>query len=97
MRIVVAIGGNALLRRGEIPDSKTQVTRLAEAAPALVRLAAEHQVVIVHGNGPQVGLLAMENGDDRSLSTRYLLSSPLKSNNWGCWTVGPGMIKSPSH
>ena len=73
MRIVLAIGGNALLRRGEIPDAKTQVTRLAEAAPALVRLAAEHQVVIVHGNGPQVGLLAMENGDDRSLSTPYPL------------------------
>jgi len=73
MRIVVAIGGNALLHRGEAPDAMTQVTRLGEAAPALASLAAEHEVVIVHGNGPQVGLLAMENGDDRSLSSPYPL------------------------
>lgn len=73
MRIVLAIGGNALLHRGEIPDAKTQVDRLALAAPALAALAAEHEVVIVHGNGPQVGLLAMETGDDSSLTSPYPL------------------------
>ncbi|MHA7268783.1 amino acid kinase family protein [Arthrobacter sp. HLT1-20] len=73
MRLVVAIGGNALLRRGEVPDAKTQVARLALAAPALAALAAEHEVVIVHGNGPQVGLLAMETGDDSSLTSPYPL------------------------
>ncbi|POH57801.1 carbamate kinase [Arthrobacter glacialis] len=73
MRLVVAIGGNALLHLGEIPDAKTQVARLALAAPALVALAAEHEVVIVHGNGPQVGLLAMQTGDDSSLTSPYPL------------------------
>jgi carbamate kinase len=73
MRLVLAIGGNALLHRGEKPDAKTQVARLALAAPALAALAAEHEVVIVHGNGPQVGLLAMETGDDSSLTSPYPL------------------------
>ncbi|WP_425860859.1 carbamate kinase [Arthrobacter sp. TWP1-1] len=73
MRLVLAIGGNALLHRGEIPDAKTQVARLALVAPALAALAAEHEVVIVHGNGPQVGLLAMETGNDSSLTSPYPL------------------------
>ncbi|AMM22755.1 hypothetical protein AX769_21340 (plasmid) [Frondihabitans sp. PAMC 28766] len=74
MRIVVALGGNALLPRGAHPDAATQVTRLAEAGPALARLATEHQVVIVHGNGPQVGLLALESQNDPALSRPYPLS-----------------------
>lgn len=51
-----------------------QVNRLVEAAPALARLASEHHVVFVHGNGPQVGLLATESSNDRGLSTPYPLS-----------------------
>ncbi|KQV05041.1 amino acid kinase family protein [Leifsonia sp. Root112D2] len=73
-RIVVALGGNALLRRGEKPDAVTQAEHLGDAWPALAKLAAEHEVVIVHGNGPQVGLLAMENGEDTTLSAPYPLS-----------------------
>ncbi|WP_239451789.1 hypothetical protein [Frondihabitans sp. PAMC 28766] len=60
MRIVVALGGNALLPRGGHPDALPQVARLDAAAPALARLAQGHDMVIVHGNGPQVGLLAVE-------------------------------------
>lgn len=74
MRIVVALGGNALLRRGELADATTQTAHLAEAAPALAAVAAEHEVVIVHGNGPQVGLLANENEADASLTSPYPLS-----------------------
>jgi carbamate kinase len=74
MRIVVALGGNALLRRGERPDSAIQLRHLDEVAPALAALAAKHEVVIVHGNGPQVGLLAGESADNSSLSAPYPLS-----------------------
>ncbi len=58
--IVVALGGNALLRRGERPELDLQRRRIAEAAPALAALAAEHHLVVTHGNGPQVGLLALQ-------------------------------------
>jgi carbamate kinase len=74
MRIVIALGGNALLRRGERPDADVQLAHLAAAASALAMIAAEHEVVIVHGNGPQVGLLAMESVSDTTLSGPYPLS-----------------------
>jgi carbamate kinase len=74
MRIVIALGGNALLRRGERPDADVQLAHLAAVAPALARIAAEHEVAIVHGNGPQVGLLALESVSDTTLSRPYPLS-----------------------
>lgn len=60
MRLVVALGGNALLRRGEPAEAKTQRAHIREAASALAAVAAEHELVLTHGNGPQVGLLALE-------------------------------------
>lgn len=60
MRIVAALGGNALLRRGEPAEAEIQRTHVLEAASALAALASEHEIVITHGNGPQVGLLALE-------------------------------------
>jgi carbamate kinase len=74
LRIVVALGGNALLRRGERPDAAIQIEHVAQAAPALAKAAADHDVVLVHGNGPQVGMLALESGADASLSRPYALS-----------------------
>jgi carbamate kinase len=74
MRIVMALGGNALLRRGEHPDAAVQLAHLAAAAPALAQIAADHELVLVHGNGPQVGLLALESLADPSLSRSYPLS-----------------------
>ncbi|MEA9984869.1 MULTISPECIES: carbamate kinase [Subtercola] len=73
MRLVVALGGNALLRRGEPPEALTQTRRLAAAAPAFVRLAAQHELLLIHGNGPQVGLLAAENVTDEAIATPYPL------------------------
>lgn len=73
MRIVVAIGGNALLLRGEAPDAATQRTHLAAAARSLAALCAGNQVVVVHGNGPQVGMLALESEADPALSRPYPL------------------------
>jgi carbamate kinase len=64
MRLVVALGGNALLRRGEPPTVDSQRRNAATAAEALVPLAAEHDLVVTHGNGPQVGLLAAQATND---------------------------------
>ena len=60
MRILVALGGNALLRRGEAMTAENQRKNVRQAAEALAPLAGEHQLVITHGNGPQVGLLALQ-------------------------------------
>jgi carbamate kinase len=59
-RVVVALGGNALLRRGESAEAETQRRNVLQAASALAASAARHELVITHGNGPQVGLLALE-------------------------------------
>lgn len=60
-RVVVALGGNALLRRGEPVSAATQRNNIRDAAKALAQLMVEgHQLVITHGNGPQVGLLALQ-------------------------------------
>ena len=60
MRIVVALGGNALLRRGQPMTAKNQRENIRIAAQALAPIAADNQLVISHGNGPQVGLLALQ-------------------------------------
>jgi carbamate kinase len=60
MRIVVALGGNALLRRGQPMTAENQRENVRTAATALAPIAAEHELVISHGNGPQVGLLALQ-------------------------------------
>jgi len=60
MLIVVALGGNALLQRGEPLEADLQHKNIKVTARALANLAREHQLVICHGNGPQVGLLALQ-------------------------------------
>ncbi len=60
MRIVVALGGNALLKRGEPMTHDVQRANIRVAAQALAPVAKEHQLVLAHGNGPQVGLLALQ-------------------------------------
>jgi carbamate kinase len=60
MRIVVALGGNALLRRGQRLTAENQRENVRAAARALAPIAGVHQLVISHGNGPQVGLLALQ-------------------------------------
>ena len=60
-RVVVALGGNALLQRGEPVSAATQRANIRRAAVALAQLMKEgHQLVVTHGNGPQVGLLALQ-------------------------------------
>jgi carbamate kinase len=60
MRVVVALGGNALLKRGEPMTAEVQRDNVKTAAPALAAVARKHQLVLSHGNGPQVGLLALQ-------------------------------------
>jgi carbamate kinase len=60
MRVVVALGGNALLKRGEPMTAEAQRHNVRAAAPALAAVAGKHQLVLSHGNGPQVGLLALQ-------------------------------------
>jgi len=60
MRVVVALGGNALLKRGEPMTAENQRLNVRSATPALAAVAKEHQLVLSHGNGPQVGLLALQ-------------------------------------
>ena len=60
VRIVVALGGNALLRRHEKADAEAQRRNVKEAVTALRPLASVHELVVTHGNGPQVGLLALQ-------------------------------------
>jgi len=60
MRVVVALGGNALLKRGEPMTAEVQRGNVKTAAPALASVAHKHQLVLSHGNGPQVGLLALQ-------------------------------------
>jgi carbamate kinase len=60
VRILVALGGNALLRRGEPMTADVQRSNVRAAATALAPLASHHQLVLSHGNGPQVGLLALQ-------------------------------------
>ncbi len=71
MRIVIALGGNALLKRGETPDASIQIANVETACAALAPLAADHEVVITHGNGPQVGVLALQSASDPNLTVPY--------------------------
>ncbi|MFJ8625112.1 carbamate kinase [Kitasatospora sp. NPDC093550] len=74
MRIVAALGGNALLQRGENPDAAVQQHHVHDAARSLAELVlAGHELVITHGNGPQVGLLAAESESDPDLTVPYPL------------------------
>lgn len=58
--VVVALGGNALLRRGEAADAAIQRRNVAAAVAAVAEIARTAHVVVTHGNGPQVGLLALQ-------------------------------------
>jgi carbamate kinase len=73
VRIVIAIGGNALLERGQKPEAATQRANTIRAVEALAPLTARHEVVITHGNGPQVGMLALESAADPALERPYPL------------------------
>lgn len=60
MRLVIALGGNALLRRGQPMTAENQRANIRAAAECIASVVEGNQIVIAHGNGPQVGLLALQ-------------------------------------
>jgi carbamate kinase len=60
MKVVIALGGNALIRRGEKAEASTQIKNVEIAAKSIANVAKDNQVILTHGNGPQVGLLALQ-------------------------------------
>ena len=60
MRIVIALGGNALLQRGQPMTAENQRANIRAAAEQIAAVAPDNEIVIAHGNGPQVGLLALQ-------------------------------------
>lgn len=68
MRIVLALGGNALIRRGEAPEAGTQRHNLMHAVEAIAAVAQPHETVVTHGNGPQIGLLALQSASVKEVA-----------------------------
>ncbi len=60
MKILIALGGNALLRRDQVLSAENQLANIRSAAAQLARIALKHTLVLTHGNGPQVGLLSLQ-------------------------------------
>jgi carbamate kinase len=73
MRAVIALGGNALLQRADRPDAQIQQEHVRQAATAIAPLAGDHQLIVCHGNGPQIGILAIESADDSQLTRPFPL------------------------
>ncbi|RDT64445.1 carbamate kinase, partial [Klebsiella pneumoniae] len=92
--LVVALGGNALLKRGEPLEADIQRQNIEQAARTIAGLTEQWRVVLVHGNGPQVGLLALQNsaydkvtpypldvlGAESQGMIGYMLQQALKNN-----------------
>jgi carbamate kinase len=81
MRVVVALGGNALLRRGQALNAENQRGNIRLAAQHLAVAHQRHKLVIAHGNGPQVGLLAL-------MDAAYTAVDPYPLDVLGAETVG---------
>ena len=81
MRVVVALGGNALLQRGQVLNAENQRENIRVAAMQLAEVHKHHQLVIAHGNGPQVGLLAL-------MDAAYTAVDPYPLDVLGAETVG---------
>jgi carbamate kinase len=81
MRVVVALGGNALLQRGQVMNAENQRENIRIAVRQLAEVHKHHQLVIAHGNGPQVGLLAL-------MEAAYSAVDPYPLDVLGAETVG---------
>jgi carbamate kinase len=83
MRVVVALGGNALLRRGEALTAAVQGHNIDAAARVLAEIvAAGHHLIVTHGNGPQVGLLALQSAAGPAESALPLDVLDAESEGW---------------
>jgi carbamate kinase len=102
-RIVVAVGGNALQRRGERLTIENMLKAAAEIAPTIHELATDHEVVLTHGNGPQVGELALERsaatfdvlGAESMGQIGYVLAQALQSAGRSCAPILTQVVVDP--
>ena len=78
MRIVIALGGNALLQRGQPMTADNQRANIRAAAERIADVTPGNEIVVAHGNGPQVGLLALQSAayHDVAARTRSTCSAP---------------------
>jgi carbamate kinase len=81
MRVVIALGGNALLRRGQVMNAENQRENIRRAASEMAVVHEQHQLIIAHGNGPQVGMLAL-------MDAQYKAIEPYPLDVLGAETVG---------
>jgi carbamate kinase len=81
VRVVVALGGNALLQRGQELNAENQRRNIRLAATELAAVHEKHELIIAHGNGPQVGLLAL-------MDAAYSPAHPFPLDILGAETVG---------
>jgi carbamate kinase len=81
MRVVIALGGNALLRRGQVMNAENQRENIRVAASEMAVVHEQHQLIIAHGNGPQVGMLAL-------MDAHYTAIEPYPLDVLGAETVG---------
>lgn len=81
MRVVVALGGNALLQRGQVMNAENQRENIRVAVRQLAEVHKHHQLVVAHGNGPQVGLLAL-------MEAAYTAVDPYPLDVLGAETIG---------
>jgi carbamate kinase len=83
MRILIALGGNALLKRGTSLTAAHQQAAIVAAAPSLAAIVrAGHQLIVTHGNGPQVGLLALQSAAGPVESALPLDALDAESQGW---------------
>lgn len=85
MRIVLALGGNALLERGQALTAQNQLMNIKKAAASIAKIAKNNELVIVHGNGPQVGLLMEQNAAYNEVSPE---TTPYPMDVLGAQTCG---------
>ena len=85
MRIVLALGGNALLERGQALTAKNQSINIKKSAASIAAIAKDHEVVIVHGNGPHVGLLIEQNSEYNKINSE---ATPYPIDILGAETCG---------
>ena len=85
MRVVVALGGNALLRRGQPMTVENQRENVRVACDHLAPIAEQHELIISHGNGPQIGLLALEEAAYEEVAEAFLgqRAGPLAGQSLG--------------
>jgi carbamate kinase len=81
MRVIVALGGNALLQRGQVQNAENQRENIRVAVRQLAAVHENHELVIAHGNGPQVGLLAL-------MEAAYDAVEPYPLDVLGAETIG---------